>query len=447
MALTTELAAAAVAPTAGAAGPRSITVTPATGVTDGDAVTVSGTGFTLTPTLSVTLCEARILDAAGNLVSAVVTAACGAESGITASAAGGMFTTAMTALRSQRSVGGADTVTCGDQPDDCVVFAVQVNPRGQGTWGTTSISFDSTVRCGQTITHDTQLTGDLLSCPGNGLIIGADDITLDLNGHTISGAPHDPIECFSGGPPPGPCVGVFPNGHRGLTIMNGSIANFDTGIGGVGASASTRDLIALLTLTANTNNDIHVGADSVVAFNRVTRPAVVGARGVIAYNTATERGSFVAFDGDHVRIERNVAHTDDVGVLNIELNAATDSTVANNWLIGGGLFVHGGSHASTVTTNVLVKSHIFVGGSASVVVSKNVVLGTPRGLSLDGILVGFDPARGGAADADVSDNLVVGAARDGIAIESGRPHHPAAQHRRRKRCRRHRESRRHRHPR
>jgi Right handed beta helix region len=41
------------------------------------------------------------------------------------------------------------------------------------------------VSCGDTITKDTKLDSDLIGCPGNGLVIGADDITLDLNGHTL----------------------------------------------------------------------------------------------------------------------------------------------------------------------------------------------------------------------------------------------------------------------
>jgi hypothetical protein len=43
------------------------------------------------------------------------------------------------------------------------------------------------VSCGDTITADTTLDTDLVDCPNNGIVIGADDITLDLNGHTIDG--------------------------------------------------------------------------------------------------------------------------------------------------------------------------------------------------------------------------------------------------------------------
>jgi hypothetical protein len=43
------------------------------------------------------------------------------------------------------------------------------------------------VNCGDTITTDVKLDRDLVDCPGNGLVIGADNIDLDLNGHTIDG--------------------------------------------------------------------------------------------------------------------------------------------------------------------------------------------------------------------------------------------------------------------
>ena len=49
------------------------------------------------------------------------------------------------------------------------------------------------------ITHNTTLHTDLVNCPDNGIVIGADDITLNLNGHVIDGA---------GGPSSGTGVGI-----------------------------------------------------------------------------------------------------------------------------------------------------------------------------------------------------------------------------------------------
>ena len=71
------------------------------------------------------------------------------------------------------------------------------------------------VHCGDVLTQDTQLDSDLVDCPGNGVVIGADGITLDLNGHTIDGVP---FQSFAG----------VDNsaGHDGVRIRNGSVREF-----------------------------------------------------------------------------------------------------------------------------------------------------------------------------------------------------------------------------
>jgi parallel beta-helix repeat protein len=85
----------------------------------------------------------------------------------------------------------------------------------------------SHVTCGATITVDTTLDSDLVDCPNNGIVIGADDITLDLNGHMIDGD-GEPFE---------PCpedeicdVGLVNDGHDGITVRNGSVREFAVGV-------------------------------------------------------------------------------------------------------------------------------------------------------------------------------------------------------------------------
>ena len=41
---------------------------------------------------------------------------------------------------------------------------------------------------GQVITQSTTVHGDVGACPGDGLIVAADGIVLDLNGHEVSGS-------------------------------------------------------------------------------------------------------------------------------------------------------------------------------------------------------------------------------------------------------------------
>ena len=76
------------------------------------------------------------------------------------------------------------------------------------------------VRCGDRVTADVRLDEDLLNCPGNGLTVAANGVTIDLGGHILDGA--------------GRGVGVL-NGHwgegrRDVTIRNGTVRGFKVGV-------------------------------------------------------------------------------------------------------------------------------------------------------------------------------------------------------------------------
>src|SRR5438552_12880 len=59
------------------------------------------------------------------------------------------------------------------------------------------------IACGKTIKHDTTLGADLTGCSGDGLTIGKDGVTLNLNGHTVSGTG---------------AVGIRLDGHQHVTV-------------------------------------------------------------------------------------------------------------------------------------------------------------------------------------------------------------------------------------
>lgn len=75
------------------------------------------------------------------------------------------------------------------------------------------------VSCGSTINQNTTLTADLNNCPGNGVVIGASGITLDLGGHTIDGDGDDVGNGVDN-----------TQGHDQVTIENGRIREFGTGV-------------------------------------------------------------------------------------------------------------------------------------------------------------------------------------------------------------------------
>lgn len=93
--------------------------------------------------------------------------------------------------------------------------------------------------CGDTISADTVLDRDLLDCPNHGLVIGADGVTLDLNGHVIDGDGAPAAGCR---PRRELCdVGVANEEHDGVTVSNGSVREFATGVL-VGGARDTRVL-------------------------------------------------------------------------------------------------------------------------------------------------------------------------------------------------------------
>ncbi|MDQ2826822.1 MAG: right-handed parallel beta-helix repeat-containing protein [Actinomycetota bacterium] len=76
------------------------------------------------------------------------------------------------------------------------------------------------VTCGQVITANTTLTGDLTCTEGPALIVAADNVVLDLGGFTISG--HG---AASAGAP-----GILLRNVKGVTVRKGTIAHFGAGI-------------------------------------------------------------------------------------------------------------------------------------------------------------------------------------------------------------------------
>jgi parallel beta-helix repeat protein len=90
------------------------------------------------------------------------------------------------------------------------------------------------VTCGQTLTSSTRLANDLVGCPGDGLVIGADKITVDLAGHSISGVNAAGSE------------GIADDGHGKVRIKNGTIANFF--LNGVGLRSAPRSKVSNLTI-------------------------------------------------------------------------------------------------------------------------------------------------------------------------------------------------------
>src|SRR3954447_25231722 len=73
--------------------------------------------------------------------------------------------------------------------------------------------------CGSVVMKSTTLRADLANCPADGLVIGADNITLDLGGRTIDGIGTTEES-----------AGVRLAGRHGVTVQGGTVREFDYGV-------------------------------------------------------------------------------------------------------------------------------------------------------------------------------------------------------------------------
>jgi Periplasmic copper-binding protein (NosD) len=272
--------------------------------------------------------------------------------------------------------------------------------------------------CGETITADTVLHADLRDCPGDGLVIGVDGITLDLRGHTIDG---DGISS-------GDDVGVRDEGHNRVTIRHGAIQEFDQAAHLTGASHNR-----ILRLVATRNGDAEIGRaillDDGSDWNRIAHndASANGRSGVaildshhnlVAHNRLALNGvaGMGIFGGADNRVVANVVV--DNGENAIFWGAGTTGgLVAQNRIVGNpeaGL-VMDDAHFATVVNNRLVHNgdNVVVLGNANSLRANLVVdaAGCPEGC---GYGVSVEGGRGN----HVADNLVLGAAHDGVRVET-----------------------------
>ncbi|MDQ4133229.1 MAG: right-handed parallel beta-helix repeat-containing protein [Actinomycetota bacterium] len=87
-----------------------------------------------------------------------------------------------------------------------------------------------TVVCGQEITEDTTLEGDIVCVDGPAFVIAADNVTLDLAGFTVS---RHPGSTGAGGP------GILLRGVEGATVQKGTITGFNAGVAIMGGGGNT----------------------------------------------------------------------------------------------------------------------------------------------------------------------------------------------------------------
>ncbi len=270
------------------------------------------------------------------------------------------------------------------------------------------------VSCGDEITADTTLDSDLVNCENNGIVIGADDITLDLNGHRIDG---DGTDFEDAGCDKGPCdVGVVNVGHDGVTVRHGSVREFEEGVG-VGNARHVR----ILGISSSRNEFF-----GFLVFGSA-RSLVRNSSG--HHNIAPEGDGMGLFECRHVRILGNeIRRNPGPGIHVIDstenlikgnrfsrngpglpIEADRNRVRDNRFARDEGIIVLGSRNV--VARNRLTRGGIAVEKGRGNLVARNVVHGARVGIRL-----GLAHPSIGGADNVVRRNLVMGARRDGFHV-------------------------------
>jgi parallel beta-helix repeat protein len=240
------------------------------------------------------------------------------------------------------------------------------------------------VACGATITQDTTLTADLTNCPGDGLVIGADGITLDLNGHTIDGTVAQASSCD--GPPFG-ASGIHLGGHDRLTVADGTVQQFADGVagGGEGQGVADSDFHGLL-VRDNRFSGISLGSNQLLNnHNKIEDNEL--------YGNGCGAGIFLnSADGNHVDGNRAHDNGGGIGICCSPNNVVEDNVAANNRETG--IAIYFGRHSHNV-------------------VRRNTATGNG-----DGIFVGFQ--EGASQDDLIADNHSYGNSNAAVSLEDAR---------------------------
>lgn len=214
-----------------------------------------------------------------------------------------------------------------------------------------SSAFADQHACGQYITQDTTLHTDILGCQGNGIVIGADNITLDLNGHTISGNGFN--------------YGVFSYDHSGVVIENGTIRSFYQGVGldegtgnivrnvtgefnsaaAVSVYESNNNLVEGNTsISSNSGVVVTEGEGNVIRNNSIRRGAGIGIyllefsneNLVERNNVSLMFSGALLFDSDHNHFSRNTFTENGLGIWLLGADGADDNVFDRNVMLLNG---------------------------------------------------------------------------------------------------------------
>ena len=188
--------------------------------------------------------------------------------------------------------------------------------------------------CGMVITQSTTLTADIGPCGKGGIVIAADGVRVDMNGHSIIGKSTA-----------GDGVGVLFDGVEGAWVLNGTVRGFDAGVAIVGGTSNTVWNMTIRDNIGNLKSSRPAYGDGVVirssSQNWVTRSAITNNGPFGGVSVFADAGA----SSDSNVIERNRIVDNDVARatanedsgIRIDGPNATGAIIMDNTIIANGL--------------------------------------------------------------------------------------------------------------
>ncbi len=233
------------------------------------------------------------------------------------------------------------------QPIDISAQTQQAIPQQLQTQQASQQPLAISPSCGQVITQNVVLTSNLNCADSDGLIVGASDIVIDLNGHTISGPDVDSQEKTSSK------VGIMIPNMNNVVVQDGTIQGFQAGVLMTGSqnvelksivsknnqigAFSTGASIVNAHLSILMNNEIgfagHSTQQPTLENNILYQNALAGItlvntdNGVITLNSITESGNGLYVDNQS---NNNNVNFNNVLLNTVDLNNANGLPVNTN---------------------------------------------------------------------------------------------------------------------
>jgi uncharacterized repeat protein (TIGR01451 family) len=302
------------------------------------------------------------------------------------------------------------------------IVSITVTPRSQGTMTNTasvasSLGGDTSAvvtqvgpaGCASTITVSTTVTSDIGPCPGPGVTIGADNITLNLNGHRIFGVGNhsSDSDAISN------LAGVMIAAHNGDTVENGEITGFD---GGVWLKMSNANTITDLNVHDNVGVDDNNGAvlgDGIVLQH--------SAGNQLTGNVVDRNGIFDGIGIFGVDSNNNLIQGNDVEG-NLQLTADSDG---EGIILNAFLEVNNPRRGESISGNSVI-DNIVKNNQAAGISDRSSIKGTISGNDVEGngkvsyerngIGISNDQNASPMTEMVVEDNVVAGSGGDGIQV-------------------------------